>query len=70
MPRQLRSMVAAARALDLEARPTVLWVNGIWGVQSLAGFVASRGGRVPYVVRPAGSLGRAALARKALDMLA
>jgi glycosyltransferase involved in cell wall biosynthesis len=65
-PSQLRAMTAAARRLELRARPTVLWVNGIWGVQSLAAFLASGRGEVPYVLRPAGSLGHAALARKAL----
>lgn len=65
-PLQLRAMAVAARGLDLKARPTVLWVNGIWGVQSLAAWLASGLGSVPYVLRPAGSLGHAALARKAL----
>lgn len=65
-PLQLRAMVGAVRGLDLAARPTVLWVNGIWGIQSLAAYLASGRGRLPYVIRPAGSLGHAALARKAL----
>lgn len=66
LPLQLRAMVSTLRELDLSARPTVLWVNGIWGPQSLAAFLASGQGRLAYVIRPAGSLGHAALARKSL----
>jgi len=59
MTRILGSMEGAAGR-------TILWVNGIWGPQSLAAFLGSGRGRLPYVIRPAGSLGLAALGHKRL----
>lgn len=60
---------AVGKLLAEPAGPTVLWANGIWNVQSLiAGIAGARWG-VPYVVRPAGSLGHAALERKRLKKL-
>jgi glycosyltransferase involved in cell wall biosynthesis len=40
---------------------TVLWVNGIWGPQSLAAWTLHRRFGSPMIIGPAGSLGRAAL---------
>ena len=61
------ALLRSIEALDIEpSRPTVLWVNGVWGAQSIAGWIAARWRRWPYIVRPAGSLGRAALRYRAL----
>jgi glycosyltransferase involved in cell wall biosynthesis len=62
LPSRVVRMVRAVATVPADhSRHTVLWVNGIWGAQSLAGaLVAARTGW-PYVVRPAGSLGHAAL---------
>src|SRR5439155_14783767 len=61
------ALLRTIAALDPEpSRPTILWVNGVWGAQSIAGWIAARWRRWPYIVRPAGSLGRAALRYRAL----
>jgi glycosyltransferase involved in cell wall biosynthesis len=44
--------------------PTVIWANAIWNPQSLAAGIAGLRWGIPYVIRPAGSLGHAALGRK------
>lgn len=55
---------AASPIVARSAEPTIIWVNGIWRAQSLAAAVLGRRFSCPYVVRPSGSLGPAALARK------
>jgi glycosyltransferase involved in cell wall biosynthesis len=45
-------------------KKTVIWVNGIWGAQSLAAALISARTDWPFVVRPAGSLGESALRYK------
>lgn len=56
-----RNLIDAALGEVRRLRSPSIWVNGIWGVQSLAGAKVSRLTGAPLVVRPAGSLGRAAL---------
>ena len=51
---------------DESAEPAVLWINGIWAAQSVAGAWIARRRGWKYVVRPAGSLGLAALSYKRL----
>lgn len=58
-------MFTLAREFTRERRG-VIWVNGIWGAQSLAGWAASEASGWPLVVRPAGSLGTTALRYKRL----
>jgi glycosyltransferase involved in cell wall biosynthesis len=60
---RLPKMLAAARDFT-RGRRGVIWVNGIWGAQSLAGWAASKVSGWPLVVRPAGSLGTTALQYK------
>ncbi len=54
-------MLEAARAAVGKDRDVVTWVNGIWGSASLVATALWRERDVPFVVRPAGSLGVAAL---------
>jgi glycosyltransferase involved in cell wall biosynthesis len=59
-PKALVEMVRSSwRSLQPRER-AVAWVNGIWGPASLAARTLRIAG-LPYVVRPAGSLGHAAL---------
>jgi glycosyltransferase involved in cell wall biosynthesis len=67
----LASMLRVVLRLPRGATPqTVIWANGIWGVQSLSAAAISRRRRWPYVIRPAGSLGLAALRHRRLKKLA
>jgi glycosyltransferase involved in cell wall biosynthesis len=63
--RLLRLYRAACRVPLHPGDSAVSWVNGIWGAQSLAAALIEARRGVPYVVRPAGSLGKAALKYKA-----
>lgn len=59
-----RMVSTTSRLLGCSSSPTVIWANAIWNPQSLVAGIAGLRWRVPYVIRPAGSLGHAALARK------
>lgn len=62
---RVAALALAIRHLNIDPqRPNVIWVNGIWGAQSIAAALVSLRNRWPYVIRPAGSLGRAALKYK------
>lgn len=64
--RAAHMMSVLSRLLAVSNRPTVIWANGIWNAQSVVAGLAGLRWRVPYVIRPAGSLGHAAFARKRL----
>lgn len=64
--RRVAGLVERALEHGRSSQSPVFWVNGIWGAQSVAGHVAAMSLRAPLVVRPAGSLGRAALEYKSL----
>jgi len=49
------------RTVPLSEQRSVVWVNGVWGPQSIAARLLAAIRGYPYVVRPAGSLGHAAL---------
>jgi len=63
LAKRIRELVAAS------PRP-IVWINGIWGPPSLGAGLACVPRRTPFVVRPAGSLGHAALKYRAFKKAA
>lgn len=66
LPRKVLALLREIHRMSRTGGFDVIWVNGIWGAQSVAGALWSRWSGVPLVIRPAGSLGTAALGRKTL----
>jgi glycosyltransferase involved in cell wall biosynthesis len=64
--RTRRMLSVVSEILAGSPAPTVIWANAIWNAQSLAAGIAGIRWGIPYVIRPAGSLGHAALGRKRL----
>lgn len=58
---QVFELAFLIRRFVRRASSPVVWINGIWGPHSIAASLVCRRARVPYIVRPAGSLGTAAL---------
>src|SRR5579859_2561766 len=71
LPTSFVRMTRAVLGLrDGSPRRTIVWANGIWGAQSLTAAALGRRFGWPYIVRPAGSLGIAALRYRRLKKLA